>query len=308
MATCLAILSPAKTLIETAPKRKLTLSKPLFLSKQQELMAVCKSLTKPQIKSLMGLSDPLTTLNYDRFQSFDDLPNLPACYSFNGPAHAALDIQSLDPKSHEYAENSIITLSGLYGILRPLDELRPYRLEMGTKLQTSKGKNLYEFWGEDIAVELLKLLSPHIPTNTKGNKKKGKEDINQGFIVNVASEEYWNSVKKHTTTILSEIPIFTIKFPGPSVYAKQARGLFCRFLCEKQITESKELILFEDWCDDLKEDKGYSYKLTSNDEVKLILTFNRVSTESTTKAKKRISKNSEEEEAVPKKKGRGAGK
>jgi len=99
----------------------------------------------------MGTSSALAELNHERFQTFEQQPTLPAFYAFDGPAHRALDIKTLDESELDYAQHSVVTLSGLYGCLRPTDEMRPYRLEMGTKLGTGRGKSLYDFWGDRIA-------------------------------------------------------------------------------------------------------------------------------------------------------------
>ena len=179
----------------------------------------------------MSISDKIAGLNHDRFSDFSSQPAKAAGWSFDGPAHKALDIDSLSPDQQSYAQEHIITLSGLYGYLRPYDALRPYRLEMGTKLKTKVGNTLYEFWGAAIAKELAREL------------KAMPEE--QRFVVNVASQEYWNVIGKHEEVLGA--PVYTINFPGPSVYAKQARGAFCRFMCEAQVETPDQLKEFAAW-------------------------------------------------------------
>ena len=233
----IAVLSPAKTLIET-PETAVELTEPPFAADRQELLEACSKLQRNDVKNLMSLSDSLAALNYDRFQSFESQPVLPAAWAFDGPAHKALNIRSLDPDGQAYADAAIVTLSGLYGCLRPRDAIRPYRLEMGTKLATGRGANLYAFWGARIARELRSRLEA-LP------EEKGR------FLVNVASEEYWKSVGAHAAGELGNAaPVYTVKFPGPSVYAKQARGLFCRFLCERRVATPEGLAAFAEWTRD----------------------------------------------------------
>jgi cytoplasmic iron level regulating protein YaaA (DUF328/UPF0246 family) len=137
----IAVLSPAKSLIER-PEAGLTLTEAPFERETHELLQVCSKLTKAQLKSLMGLSDALSALNHGRFQNFKKQDGLAAGYAFDGPAHQAWGVRSLDESSFAYAQDSIVTLSGLYGCLRPLDAIQPYRLEMGTKLTTRRGNSL----------------------------------------------------------------------------------------------------------------------------------------------------------------------
>lgn len=180
---------------------------------------------------LMSISDKIAALNHERFGNFESQAAKAAGWAFDGPAHKALDMDSLSEAQRKYAQEHIITLSGLYGYLRVYDSLRPYRLEMGTKLKTAAGSTLYEFWGETVAVELGAFLKA-MPAE-------------QRFVVNVASQEYWQVVGKHTEVLGA--PIYTINFPGPSVYAKQARGAFCRFLCEAQVETPEQLKQFAEW-------------------------------------------------------------
>jgi len=180
----LAILSPAKSFMRIVKSFDFALSNPPFHKEQAELLGVCQGLTPKELQGLMGISSALAELNHERYQTFQEQPAYPAAYAFDGPAHRAFNIRTLDEPSRAYAEQSVVTLSGLYGCLRPTDALRPYRLEMGTKLSTKRGKSLYDFWGDRIARELtarvMALPSPE-----------------ERFVVNVASDEYWGAVKRH---------------------------------------------------------------------------------------------------------------
>lgn len=253
----ICLLSPAKSLDEKSDFSTIPRTEPPFLDTDtSELLMECKTLSQGNLKSLMSLSDNLAKLNHERFAGFEDQPEMPAAYAFDGPAHKALDVASLSPEELAYADSSIITLSGLYGCLRPRDNIRSYRLEMGTKLETSRGKSLYEFWGSAVAEELGRRLAA-IPAEE------------ERFLVNVASEEYWNVVKKHQD--LLEASVYTIKFPGPSVYAKQARGMFCRFMCQKSVRTPDALTDFAEWSQTA--DIGGKYALESVSDT--VITFKR---------------------------------
>jgi len=245
----LSVLSPAKTLDETVICDVKLTEAPLA-SERKKLLAVCSKLSQADLKKLMSLSDSLAKLNYTRFQKFDKQERKAACWAFDGPAHKALDIASLTAGQRKYAQNTIVTLSGLYGCLRPQDAIQPYRLEMGCKLQTDRGKTLYDFWGGRVAEEL-------------GRRLK-KMPAAQRFVVNVASQEYWQVLAKHADSLGAQI--YTINFPGPSVFAKEARGLFCRFMCQRGVTAPKQLRDFAEWT---VQQGGAVYKLTGQTETTL---------------------------------------
>jgi hypothetical protein len=137
----IAVVSPAKSLLER-PEADVPLTEPPFAAERAELLRVCAKLTKSQLKSLMGISDALAALNHGRFQTFAAQTALPAGYAFDGPAHQAWGLRSLDAASLAYAQETVVTLSGLYGCLRPRDAIQPHRLEMGTKLTTPRGASL----------------------------------------------------------------------------------------------------------------------------------------------------------------------
>jgi cytoplasmic iron level regulating protein YaaA (DUF328/UPF0246 family) len=267
----LALLSPAKTFNEGSPKLPLaaTAACPELSQNSAELLEICRGLRAPQIKKLMGVSDGIAALNISRFKNFADQPAVNAAVGFDGPAHRALDFASLGKPAQEYGQQHVATLSGLYGFLMPRDEIRPYRLEMGTKLENPKGSSLYDWWGDAIAAALLCRL--------------GQLPAAQRFVVNVASAEYFKAVGKHLSKANAEV--WTVEFPGPSVYAKQARGLYCRFLCSAGVVSAGQLTDFCAW----SARPGVhglpcSYRLAGKDEVARRLTFARVAGEAAGKS------------------------
>ena len=226
----IAVLSPAKT-IDESPCDVATTSPP-FAAERAELLAACAALSKAELRALMGISEPLASLNHARFVRFEAQPPKPACWAFDGPAHQALGFSSLAPAAQAWAHERVVTLSGLYGCLRARDAVRPYRLEMGSRLRTARGATLYAFWGDRVARELAERVAREPRAESR-------------FVVNVASEEYWKVVGPHAARLGA--PVYTIKFPGPSVHAKQARGLYCRFLAEEEVETPARLKEFAAW-------------------------------------------------------------
>jgi hypothetical protein len=241
----LLVLSPAKSFNETRGDAPfpLTMPAPALAADRETLIALMAALDKPQLKALMGLSDSLAALNVARYARFESQPQMNAAIAFDGPAHRAFSFATLTPHAQAYSQECVATISGLYGLLRPRDAIRPYRLEMGTKLPSVRGKTLYEYWGDAIGAELVRRLAV-LPEMER-------------FVVNVASQEYWTAVGKH----LGESRVFTIEFPGASVHAKQARGLYCRFMSESGIRSADELGAFEAWT--AQAGLGYAYKLAA---------------------------------------------
>ncbi|MCK5910157.1 MAG: YaaA family protein, partial [Caulobacter sp.] len=176
----LMVISPAKSLDFTAPQTVLPLTTPELKPQIAELAKVTRKLTAADLKRLMHISDALATLNRERFQAFDPEveEGLQAVIAFNGDVYAGLNARELDRPALEWAQDHLRILSGLYGVLRPLYPLQPYRLEMGTRLKTKKGANLYDFWGETISKTLNQAAEVHAdPT-----------------LVNLASQEYFGAV------------------------------------------------------------------------------------------------------------------
>lgn len=218
------LISPAKTLDMTSKPSVEDHTKPEYLAHSQQLIDTIKPYTPAQVGSLMKLSDKLATLNVERYQSWQKEHtqdnSRPAIYTFMGDVYTGLDAYSLSNKEIAYAQNHLRILSGLYGLLKPLDLMQAYRLEMGTRLENPRGTNLYQFWG-DIIVDAL-------------NAQLEKDEL----LVNLASNEYFKAVntKKLNNRLIT--PNFldekSGKFKVISFYAKKARGLMARYLIQNQ--------------------------------------------------------------------------
>ena len=232
----LLLISPAKTLdFEPTGLKKKT--KPRFLAESQTLVDVLKEKSAADIKKLMSVSDKIAALNVDRYQNFKTpftLKNAKqAMYAFRGDVYTGLDADSFDDKDIAFAQDHLRILSGLYGLLKPLDLMQPYRLEMGTKLSNNQGKNLYEFWDDKITKVINKDLKK---TNSKA-------------IINLASKEYFKSVQaKELNGDLYDIAFKEEKngqFKIVAFFAKKARGMMCNFIIKNKITDPKHLIGFD---------------------------------------------------------------
>ena len=231
------VLSPAKTLdyeFETDGNH----SVPSFLSQSSKLIGQLKKKEPKDIASLMGLSDKLATLNYDRYQSWTaskkaSNDSKPSLLVFKGDVYQGLQAEDLTKKEMNFAQKHVRILSGLYGILRPLDLMKPYRLEMGTKLETSQGKNLYEFWGDKIQKNVLDEL------------KNQKSDL----LINLASKEYFTVLGKVPEDVNVISPVFKDykngKYKIISFYAKKARGLMARWIIQNKVTDFENLKDFD---------------------------------------------------------------
>ena len=226
------LLSPAKTLDYEKLETNTLYTIPLLLEKSKILINDLKKKKPSEISKLMNISDKLSSLNSERYKSWKGLKeksknSKEAIFVFKGDVYQGLDIESFEKKDLEYSQNHLRLISGLYGLLKPLDIIEPYRLEMGTKLKTSKGKNLYEFWDKEISDQLVKDL----------------ESLKSNTIINLASNEYFNSVKvlKKTTNVIS--PVFKDfskdKYKIISFYAKKARGLMAAWILKNKIKEEK---------------------------------------------------------------------
>ncbi|MFC3396734.1 peroxide stress protein YaaA [Brenneria rubrifaciens] len=233
----LITLSPAKTLDYTSPLPTQRYSQPELLDYSSQLIAVCKTLTPAEIASLMRLSDKLAGLNAARFNDWhpDFTPDnaRQALLAFKGDVYTGLAAEDFSEEDFDFAQKHLRMLSGLYGVLRPLDLMQPYRLEMGTKLSNKAGKDLYSFWGGTITDKLNQALS-----------EQG-DDI----LVNLASDEYFKAVqpKKLQATLIK--PVFLDekngKFKVISFYAKKARGLMSRFIIQNRLTQPDQLKYFD---------------------------------------------------------------
>ena len=232
----LMIISPAKTLDYDSPLATETYSQPDFLDDACELVDQLKTLEPHDISNLMGVSDKLGQLNAERFRRwqtpFTQDNARQAVLAFKGDVYTGLDAESFSAKEFEIAQKRLRILSGLYGVLKPLDLMQPYRLEMGTKLENNRGKDLYAFWGNKITDELNRLLK-----------------ADDGVLVNLASNEYFRSIRKKELDARLITPQFRDWKNGQykmiSFYAKKARGLMCRYAIQNNITRADDLKGFD---------------------------------------------------------------
>ncbi|MDT0583207.1 peroxide stress protein YaaA [Brumicola blandensis] len=233
----LMLVSPAKNLDFDSPLPTTKFTEPSMLKDAEELVETCQKLAPSDLASLMHISDKLSILNAERFASFTT-PFTPdnarqAVFAFNGDVYGGLDAASLSEADIDFAQKHLRILSGLYGLLKPLDLMQAYRLEMGTKLQNNRGKSLYEFWGESITHALNEELA----------------DGEQQVLVNLASNEYFSSVKKKLLNANIVTPQFKDEKNGKykiiSFYAKKARGLMARYIIQNRITDVEGLKGFD---------------------------------------------------------------
>ena len=245
----LAILSPAKTLdYETPLKTKLN-SQPIYGRESNQLIKTLRTFEPFEVASLMKISDKLADLNHKRYVEWRNKPaeskTRPAALAFKGDVYQGLEAESFNDNDLKFAQRHLRILSGLYGLLRPLDVIQPYRLEMGTKLKTSKGQNLYDYWGTKLTTGLNEAL------------KESKE----GTLVNLASNEYFGAVQPK----LLEGSLLNIGFKEKrngqlkfvSFSAKQARGLMAKFIIKERLKKPDDLKNFD------LEDYKFNKKLSS---------------------------------------------
>lgn len=250
----LALISPAKTLdYETALPTD-TYTQPRLLEQSQQLIDVCRKLSATEIAALMSVSEKIANLNVDRFRDWNadfDFSNArQALFAFKGDVYTGLDAYHLKDQDIDFAQQHLRMLSGLYGLLRPLDLMMPYRLEMGTKLKNARGHNLYEFWGNMITDQINQDLA----------------EIDAKVLVNLASDEYYKSVneKKIQAEIIK--PVFLDQKNGKykviSFYAKKARGLMARYLIENKLNQAEQLKAFDS--------EGYYFDAESSSNKELV--------------------------------------
>ncbi len=229
----LITISPAKTLDYESPLVTDKFSQPELLSESKQLIELCQQLTPAEIASLMKISDKLAGLNAARFGEWhpDFTPEnaRQAILAFKGDVYTGMQADTFSAADFTFAQQHLRMLSGLYGVLRPLDLMQPYRLEMGIKLKNARGKDLYSFWGDIITNHLNQAL----------------ESQGDNILINLASDEYFKAVntKKLQGTIIK--PVFLDQKNGQykiiSFYAKKARGLMSRFVIQNQLTEREQL-------------------------------------------------------------------
>lgn len=233
----LITISPAKTLDYSSPLVTERYTQPEMLDQSKILIKACRKLTPAQIASLMSISDKLSGLNAARFAEWhpDFTPEnaRPALLAFKGDVYTGLHVEDFSDGDFDFAQQHLRMLSGLYGVLRPLDLMQAYRLEMGTKLENSRGKDLYEFWGKRITDKLNQAL----------------KDQGDKVLVNLASDEYFKSVQVKNLNADIIKPVFLDEKNGKykiiSFYAKKARGLMSRFIIKNRLTNPEQLVNFD---------------------------------------------------------------
>jgi len=233
----LTVISPAKTLDFETPPATTKTTVPDHLGRSRELVALLRKKTPKQLSKLMGISQKLAELNADRFRqwkppfSADNAKQ--SILAFRGDVYIGLDVDSYTQRDFNFAQKNLRILSGLYGLLRPLDLIQPYRLEMGTKLDNKKGKDLYDFWGEQITAAIAEELSRH------RNKT----------LVNLASNEYFKSVKPELLPGSVVTPVFKDYHKGSykvmSFFAKKARGHMASFIVRNRINKPDDMRKFD---------------------------------------------------------------
>lgn len=229
----LILLSPAKNMNFDEAPPELIATKPEFLKEARELAAAARALSPAKLGKLMDISSKLAELNHARFEAFcgDGKSNTqkPAALAFNGDVYLGLNAKTLNAGGFAYAQEHVRILSGLYGLLRPLDAIEPYRLEMGSDLKNPRGKNLYEFWGDSLANAINKIVIAQIDKS----------------IVNLASQEYFSAVASEAL----KFPVITASFKEEKdgklrslqFFAKRARGMMARWAIDNRVTKAEEL-------------------------------------------------------------------
>ncbi len=231
------IISPAKKLDYSPVEKNTDSTIPSLLAHSNELIKYLKSLNPQEVSSLMGLSDKLGALNYERFQEwetpFTKSNSKQAILAFKGDVYQGLDAESLSETELIWAQKHVRILSGLYGVLKPLDLMQAYRLEMGTKFATKRGNNLYDFWNSIVTDELNKNFSS-----------------DNSYLLNLASNEYFKSINVSELKANVISPVFMDKKNGKykiiSFFAKKARGLMTRYVIKNRIEDITDIQNFDE--------------------------------------------------------------
>jgi len=231
------VISPAKSLNFDIDTKTIKTSENLFLEKAEELILELRKYSPQALQKLLSINEKLALLNHERYKHwklpFSNSSAKPALFAFTGHVYKGIEVESMSKESLSFAQKHLNILSGLYGVLKPLDNIMPYRLEMGTKLPNKKGDNLYRFWENEL-------------TNYINKRLSHDDDI----LINLASSEYFKSLN---TKILKANRIITPTFKEYkngkpkqiSVFAKRARGLMTRFIIDNKITDHEEIKLFD---------------------------------------------------------------
>ena len=248
------LISPSKTLSFDSEVNCEFKSESRLINETKVLHKILLDYTSEDLKNLMSISDKIAELNYNRFKNWED-PNTSensrqAVYAFKGDVYSGLDADTIEEDRFDYLQNSLRILSGYYCLLRPFDQILPYRLEMGTKLENENGNNLYKFWGDKITNVL--------------NEDLDEDDI----IVNLASDEYFKSINKDKIKSNIITPVFKEFKNGTykviAIYAKKARGLMSRFLIERKSTSIDDIKLFNV--------DGYSFDNSLSKDSQMVFT------------------------------------
>mmetsp|Transcript_22551 Transcript_22551/g.36675 ORF Transcript_22551/g.36675 Transcript_22551/m.36675 type:complete len:258 (-) Transcript_22551:978-1751(-) len=248
----LVVISPAKRL--DWAERDVEMTAPAMQDDAVRLVKTARNLTLGNLKSLMSLSDDLARLNRDRFQAFAETPmaevTRPAMLAFAGDTYQGLDAATLSAAEVSYAQDHLRILSGLYGVLRPLDAIQPYRLEMGSRLKTRRGASLYDYWRDDLSKAL----------NVQA------EAVGSGVVVNCASQEYFGAVAEKALKPRIVTPVFMEdKGQGPKIvsfFAKKARGAMARHMIQNRVRDMDGLKAFDAG--------GYAFQPAQSDEDRLV--------------------------------------
>lgn len=233
----LMLISPAKTLDFEVQAPTEILSVPEFLSEAQELIQIMRGFDGPSLEKLMKISEKIAGLNIARYQGWQKATSIgkgkQALYAFKGDVYQGLEAESLSKTEQSRAQSSLRILSGLYGLLRPMDIIMPYRLEMGTKLQNSQGKDLYEFWRTSVTAQ--------VNHDLESSKSK--------YLLNLASNEYFKAVNAKEVQAQVISPEFKDfkngQFKIISFYAKKARGMMARYCISNAVSDEKALKQFD---------------------------------------------------------------
>ncbi|AQR62212.1 hypothetical protein BZG35_11570 [Brevundimonas sp. LM2] len=251
----LIVLSPAKRLDFSEPDRAVPATQPRFTDDLAQLARTAKRQTKADLRKLMSISDDLARLNRERFQAFDPAATevgVQAALAFAGDVYQGLEARTLDDTALAFAQDHLRILSGLYGLLRPLDRIQPYRLEMGVRLKTRRGSSLYDFWGDRISKQL----------------NADAESQSDPTLVNLASQEYFGAVDAKALRLAVVTPQFRENKDGESriisFFAKKARGAMARFAIDERIETATDLKAFDR--------DGYRFDKTASNDSDWIFT------------------------------------
>lgn len=251
----LTVISPAKRMNEKPHglPQGFGLTRPEFAADAAALAKLARGLSAEDLCGLMDISPKLGALNQDRFASFDpDAAGQPAAFLFDGDTYAGLEARRLEPDALRWAQGHLRILSGLYGVLRPLDGIQPYRLEMGIRLANPRGADLYAWWGAKPALALNALAA----------------EMGVKALVNCASTEYFSAVDLKALTLPVITPVFLEEKAGEakivSFWAKKARGAMARYIAENHLTDPNDLRGFATG--------GYQFRPAQSDAHRLIFT------------------------------------